>query len=526
MSRSQDGWINIMPVYKPFPSTRCEKEVLKMSAAPSGTVYTDVIIIGNGPSGICLSYFLSGNRPYYNGGSHPNVYLSKKLEKLDKTRSIVEEDLKLLSEGLEGRSCNPVALLFDSLCRPDADMGVNHPSLLNWKHEPKHSINHVVLGKGKPGGAWQQMDGNLQTLSLANWMELPSLPFKDWIMNNQIKDDQIVHNNRASVADIKNYYSSFVKQNQLKSFYNYHTVTSVQKVYEFKSGIDLESGEMLPCCKKFRKNHPPLWEVRGYVEDEEATDCENGNKLRKEFCFRAPHVVVATGTFDIPNELGIPGENHPHVVHSLHEFEKHLAERHNRSLLDPILVVGSGLSAADAILMALESNVSVIHVFRKGPNDSSIIFKKLPAGIYPEYHKIHSLMKEKLHNPLYKPYSKHQLAELKDDCGALLESLDSKDIISVDISLAVILIGSRPDLSFLPSEGKNLGVVPRFPIECKYNPFDVDLYSFQCNREVGLFAMGPLVGENFVRFGLGGALGISNFLLKKKKRICSLGNEL
>ena len=34
-------------------------------------------------------------------------------------------------------------------------MGVNNPSLLNWKHEPKHSINHIVLGKGKPGGAWQ-----------------------------------------------------------------------------------------------------------------------------------------------------------------------------------------------------------------------------------------------------------------------------------------------------------------------------------------------------------------------------------
>jgi hypothetical protein len=46
------------------------------------------------------------------------------------------------------------------------------------------------------------------------------------------------------------------------------------------------------------------------------------------------------------------------------------------------------------------------------------------------------------------------------------------------------------------------------------------MYSFQSNHEVGLFAMGPLVGENFVRFGLGGALGISNFLSKKRQKYC------
>lgn len=325
-------------------------------------------------------------------------------------------------------------------------------------------------------------------------------------------------NNRASVADIKNYYTSFVKQNRLKSFHNHHVVTSVQKVFDFKSCTDSENGERLPCCKNFKENHPFLWEVRGYIENDGATEKEHGPKLQEEFCLQAPHVVIATGTFDIPNRLGIPGENLPHAMHSLQDFEKCLKERRLLPCMDPILVVGSGLSAADAILMSLEANVPVIHVFRKGPNDPSIIFKKLPAAIYPEYHKIHSLMKGKIHDPLYKAYSKHQLIDMKEDQGALLEQTDTNDIISVDISLAVILIGSRPDLSFLPYEGRNMGVVPRFPIDCKHNPLDVDAFSFQCNREVGLFAMGPLVGENFVRFGLGSALGISNFLYKKKQK--------
>ena len=65
------------------------------------------------------------------------------------------QNLEFLSEGIEGRSTNPVAVLFDALCRPDADLGLDNPSLLEWVQEKEHAVDHVVLGKGKPGGAWQ-----------------------------------------------------------------------------------------------------------------------------------------------------------------------------------------------------------------------------------------------------------------------------------------------------------------------------------------------------------------------------------
>ena len=60
-----------------------------------------------------------------------------------------------LEQGLEGRSTNPVALLFDTLNHPDADTGQDLPSLLTWKHHADHAIDHVVLGRGHPGGSWQ-----------------------------------------------------------------------------------------------------------------------------------------------------------------------------------------------------------------------------------------------------------------------------------------------------------------------------------------------------------------------------------
>ena len=65
------------------------------------------------------------------------------------------QDLESLCEGLEGRSNNPVALLFDHLFHPDADLGLDNPSVLDWKFEEQLEIPHVVLGKSKTGGTWQ-----------------------------------------------------------------------------------------------------------------------------------------------------------------------------------------------------------------------------------------------------------------------------------------------------------------------------------------------------------------------------------
>ena len=58
-------------------------------------------------------------------------------------------------QGLEGRSTNPVSLLLDALQKPEADLGLELPSLLEWRHVEEGKVDHVVLGRGKPGGIWQ-----------------------------------------------------------------------------------------------------------------------------------------------------------------------------------------------------------------------------------------------------------------------------------------------------------------------------------------------------------------------------------
>ena len=121
-----------------------------------------------------------------------------------------------------------MALLFDFLNHPQADLGLELPSLLNWRFRPEKEIDHVVIGKGPPGGAWQSMDGNVLTISLGCWMELPGLNFREWEAQ---QEERCCRESRASVASVAQYYCDYVKTQGLdKYFMPSSVVTEVRRV--------------------------------------------------------------------------------------------------------------------------------------------------------------------------------------------------------------------------------------------------------------------------------------------------------
>lgn len=63
-----------------------------------------------------------------------------------------------------------------------------------------------------------------------------------------------------------------------------------------------------------------------------------------------------------------------------------------------------------------------------------------------------------------------------------------------------------------------LGEDPNKPVDCKTNPIAVDKYTNQVLNVPmkGLYAMGPLVGDNFIRFIPGGALAITAALWRQR----------
>merc|ERR1711892_514977 len=508
--------------------TKCCSNHQNRPASSEDVQCKDFVIIGNGPSGIALSYFFSGNCPYYTGVSQ-DEFLHTRLM-VEPGISLVEQDLQFLSDGLEGRSNNPVSLLLDALQKPEADLGLEQPSLLEWRSKPEAKIDHVVLGRGRPGGIWQTLDGGLLTVSLGGWMELPNLSMREWKESKQFKEaNSELLSRRTSVANVSKYYTDYVEiMAMMDNFRNHTVVTGVKQVkcedichtlkvnnsqrqdtqerdINFQSeevfNVDMEdqipddlssqcssmsrrrslssvsvdscslgpcspmfqpsytqtsqrcrlenlncdmqmslgsssrspesSSEILPnwdpilnpslfgCSYKHTPNFPnisslqdysrslsesyrtrnkhciqklctqkTLFEVTGY---EVETD-QDGKREIKHFKYLTKNVVLATGQTDEPNKLGVPGEDLPFVLHNLKELDDLVKTGNLTPNSDPVMIVGAGLSAADAIISAQGHGLPIAHDFRKCVSDPGLIFNKLPVALYPEYHAVHRMM--------------------------------------------------------------------------------------------------------------------------------------
>ncbi len=329
-----------------------------------------------------------------------------------------------------------------------------------------------------------------------------------------------LRNDRATPAEIALYYQHYVTKMGLeKSFACGTTVTSV-------SQVSLESG-----CS--------VWMIQGLQR--RASSGEGDEVIEVPFSVYAENVVLATGTHDIPARLSVEGENLPFVCHSFWELEDAISSGRLDRASEPVLVVGAGLTAADAVLAAHHLNTPVYHAFRRPVSDPALIFNQLPKLLYPEYHKVHQMMSQQQHKvgetevnlsnqplsspadstssyacyPGYLSFPKHRVAAFRPDGKCVLE--DEGGIQTVlQVSMALILIGAHPNLSFLPEHGRPLALDSEEPISCRRNPLDVDPYTYECVKEPGVYAMGPLVGENFVRFLKGGALAIACDIARKQ----------
>jgi thioredoxin reductase len=111
-----------------------------------------------------------------------------------------------------------------------------------------------------------------------------------------------------------------------------------------------------------------------------------------EFRFFCKHLVLANGANDLHNELKVKGETSRFILRSIRDLEEKIKEDLTRLQKDPLLIVGSGLSAADAILLAQKYHIRIVHVIRRNVSDPELIFNKLPKKIYPEYQRVYEQM--------------------------------------------------------------------------------------------------------------------------------------
>jgi thioredoxin reductase (NADPH) len=89
------------------------------------------------------------------------------------------------------------------------------------------------------------------------------------------------------------------------------------------------------------------------------TKSRSGTRVRQ-----ARAVVLATGYYDLPNYLGVPGEDLPHVSHYYSESHPYYRQR--------VVIVGGKNSAAEAALELFRAGVHVTLVHRRATLGGSI----------------------------------------------------------------------------------------------------------------------------------------------------------
>ena len=95
----------------------------------------------------------------------------------------------------------------------------------------------------------------------------------------------------------------------------------------------------------------PGEDVVAVAREAEGTFAVEVSRPHDTKCYRAANVVFATGYYDNPNFLGVPGEDLPHVAHYFLEGHPYWHRR--------VIVIGAGNSSVDAALECWRAGATV-----------------------------------------------------------------------------------------------------------------------------------------------------------------------
>jgi len=149
--------------------------------------------------------------------------------------------------------------------------------------------------------------------------------------------------------------------------------------------------------------------------------------------YQTENVVVATGFYDIPNYLGIPGEKLPKVSHYYNDPHYYATQK--------TIVVGASNSAVDAAL----------EIYRKG-GDVTMIVRKPEIGERVKYWVRPDII-NRIEEGSIKAYFNASLKEIKET-EVVLDTPEGEKFIENDFVL--LLTGYRPNFGFLQEIGIEL----------------------------------------------------------------------
>ncbi|KAK6057191.1 hypothetical protein COOONC_05295, partial [Cooperia oncophora] len=352
-----------------------------------------------------------------------------------------------------GGSTRPLSVLYDSLVRPGADLGAQISSRLSWQTDKMRRIPHLVLGETPVGGSWNNYDQEMIAVSFSSWLDLPGFSISDWLQGTPLVP-------RLPSVAIVEYMKSYVKEMGLfKSIIPHTKVTSVKKTGD-------------------------LWTVSGKRKD------------GLSFSYTAKHVVLACGKTK-NRKLELPTQNPSlPIVYDILSMRSRLMEDctigSSASDARSGVVIGDGISSADAVRLCLEQEIPVLHVMRRTERQlRNTVLSRLSPLHYGEYHSIYRLMIGRDTHPLYE--MSHASSVIDVDQKSVVTITTPKGNRYEKCSMLVVCIGRVSDLEGILSE--------------KYT-----FTGYQSDEDPTLFCAGSFAGDHFVRYVVGGCLEVARSL--------------
>ncbi|QNS40737.1 YpdA family putative bacillithiol disulfide reductase [Chryseobacterium manosquense] len=159
--------------------------------------------------------------------------------------------------------------------------------------------------------------------------------------------------------------------------------------------------------------------------------------------YLAKNVIIATGFYDIPKLLNVPGEHLPKVKHYYTEPYPYANQK--------IVVIGASNSAVDAALETYRKGADVTMIIKGSEISNSVKYWVKPD------------IENRIAEGSIKAYFNAEMQEIKD--SAVIFKDDRGSIHEIENDFVLAMTGYLPDFDFLKNSGihlKNENLVPMY----------------------------------------------------------------
>lgn len=449
--------------------TPCSQKTEKLNSGLDVTqtsqpaTHVKTIIIGAGPVGLFTARLLEGLSFIHD---LPHCVQSEFHTGIKDRQNISRQDLPVYFDDRRGKTA--AGQWFDSfLYQTD-----NTPAkCLLPVGDKERKVDWLLLSEDPPGGGWTTYHQTQLTISPYNWTGLPDYPIE---ASSSIKHYRNITQQREKTD----------AQSLCTYFTDYADRLPKEKIRTGHKVIDAR-----------RKDQRWLLTISSPTDTYQVS---------------CTYLVLATGKGK-KKKLGIPGEQLPQVTHTTNAGRIAMA---HLPALSHILIIGTGLSAADTITHAWSKNHTVTHIVpgklldQKEAYDSSSSSRIL-MGLrhtpqeYPEHCKLIRTMLNPANHKQYKQLVDYTLTVINDDGYCSLKNTKTGHITNEQFDLIAISAGSTPDFSFIQE-------LSDFTMkQLNHNTMEVI-------EHPNLFIAGTCSGDWFQRFVIGHAFSIAETIKQRE----------